>query len=91
MTIFLSRVGFNSKNTEAIVYVLAFSYLDRTATTGDYLRFRAGPDKTWTLAGRVSYLIRDDDAFARLQPEARSARSAVVLRAVALRTLTEWK
>ena len=63
MTIFLSRVGFNSKKTEAIVYVLVFSYLDRTATTGDYLRFRVGPDKTWTLAGRVSYLIRDDNSL----------------------------
>jgi hypothetical protein len=72
MTIFLSRVGFNSKKTEAIVYVLVFSYLDRTATTGDYLRFRLRPDKSWSLAGRVSYLTRDDDAFAWLQPGLRS-------------------
>ena len=96
MTIFLSRVGLNSKKTEAIVYILAFSYLDRTATTGDYLRFRIGPDKTWTLAGRVSYLIRDDNAFAWLQPEAKSARRALELRPVNLRSVTrqnmaEWK
>jgi len=91
MTIFLSRVGFNSKKTEAIVYVLAFSYLDRTATTGDYLRFRAGPDKTWILAGRVSYLMRDDNAFARLQPGAKRARRVVELRPVSLRSITERK
>ena len=101
MTIFLSSVGFNSKRTEAVVYVLVFSYLDRTATTGDYLRFRLGPDKTWTLAGRVSYLTRDDNAFAWLQPEAKSARRALQLRPVNLRSLTrqnmvrqnmaEWK
>jgi hypothetical protein len=96
MTIFLSRVGFNSKKTEAIVYILAFSYLDRTATTGDYLRFRAGPDKTWTLAGRVSYLKREDDAFAWLQPGAKSTRSVVEWRPVSLRNVfrqntAEWK
>jgi len=97
MTIFLSSVGFNSKKTEAIVYVLVFSYLDRTATTGDYLRFRLGPDKTtWTLAGRVSYLIRNDDAFASLQPEAKRAGHGVEWRPVSLRNvsrqnLAEWK
>jgi hypothetical protein len=91
MTVFLSRVGFNSKKTEAIVYILAFSYLDRTATTGDYLRFRMGPDKTWTLAGRVSYLIRDDNAFAELQPVAKSGQRAVALLPVSRQNMAEWK
>jgi hypothetical protein len=86
MTIFLSRVGFNSKKTEALVYVLVFSYLDRTATTGDYLRFRAGPDKTWTLAGRVSYLSRDDDAFAELRKGEKNGQT-VELRAASLRNI----
>jgi len=72
MTIYLSRVGFNSKNDskkkEAIVYVLVFSYVGRMATTGDYLRFLLGADKQWTLAGRVSYLVRDNDLVVSLLP-----------------------
>src|SRR5208282_2935537 len=36
LTIFLSRVGFNQKKTEAVVYVLTFSYTGRVATAGDY-------------------------------------------------------
>ena len=68
MTVYLSRVGFNSRRTEAIVYVLAFSYVGRMATTGDYLRFRLGADKQWTLAGRVSYLVQDNDLVASLLP-----------------------
>jgi len=91
MTVFLSRVGFNSKKTEALVYVLVFSYLDRTATTGDYLRFRAGPDKTWTLAGRVSYLSRDDDAFAELRQGEKNGQKVMKLRPASLRTLTGRK
>jgi hypothetical protein len=82
MTIFLSRVGFNSKKTEAIVYVLVFSYMGHAATTGDYLRFRAGPDKVWSLAGRVNYLTQDSNAFASLQPGARSGRRLPELRTV---------
>ena len=66
MTIYLSRVGLNGKKTEAIVYVLVFSYVGRMATTGDYLRFRTGPDKAWVLAGRVNYLTQDDNGFASL-------------------------
>ena len=66
MTIYLSRVGFDKKKTEALVYVLVFSYVDRAATTGDYLRFRLGADKQWTLAGRVSYLKQDNSLTATL-------------------------
>jgi hypothetical protein len=85
MTIFLSRVGFNSKKTEAMVYVLVFSYVGRAATTGDYLRFRVGPDKAWSLAGRVNYLTREDDSFASLPPRAKSGRTVPELRSVAER------
>lgn len=83
MSIFFSRVGFNKKKTEAIVYVLAFAYDDRMATTGDYLRFRCGPDKVWTLAGRVRYLARDDDQFASLMPKTHTAPTHPQLRSVA--------
>jgi hypothetical protein len=99
MTVFLSRVGFNSRKTEAIVYVLVFSYVGHTATTGDYLRFRAGADKTWILAGRVSYLKQDNNAFASLQPGAKGGHGIAELRPVGLRdglrdglqTMAEWK
>ena len=66
MTIYLSRVGFDKHKTEALVYVLVFAYVDRAATTGDYLRFSLGPDKQWTLAGRVSYLKQDNNLTASL-------------------------
>jgi hypothetical protein len=65
MTIFLSRVGFNQKKTEAIVYVLMFSYMDQVATTGDYFLFRLNKtgDKTgdWETSGRVTYLSKGKD------------------------------
>lgn len=78
MTVYFSRVGFNSKKNEALVYVLAFSYLGRTAATGDYLRFRLGPDKSWTVAGRVRYMHLDDDIFVRLHRDAVSEASVNV-------------
>jgi len=68
MAIYFSRVGFNSKKNEALVYVLAFSYVGRQAATGDYLRFRSGPDHSWSFAGRVRYMIQDNDLFVDLQP-----------------------
>lgn len=67
MTIYLSRVGFDNKKTEALVYVLVFSYGDKVATSGDYLRFRRGADRQWTLAGRVSYLKQDSNLTASSQ------------------------
>jgi hypothetical protein len=66
MTIYFSRVGFDKSKTEALVYVLAFAYVDRPASTGDYLRFRRGADKQWSLAGRVSYLKQDTNLTASL-------------------------
>jgi hypothetical protein len=83
MSVFFSRVGFNNKKTEAIVYVLAFSYVGRMATTGDYLRFRCGPDKVWTLAGRVRYLAEDDDQFASLPSKIHASPTLPQLRSIA--------
>lgn len=75
MTIFLSRVGFNAKKTEAIVYVLVFSYVGQAATSGDYLLFRSnqgtGESKRWSLAGRVKYFSGTDDTFVRLHPKSK--------------------
>jgi hypothetical protein len=55
LAIFLSRVGFNQKRTEAIVYVLMFSYMDQVATTGDYFLFRLDKTGHWETSGRVTY------------------------------------
>ena len=75
LTIYLSQVGFNSKKTEAIVYVLTFSYVGRAETSGDYLRLRLGADKSWALAGQVSYLTRGNTLSASLS----SARNTSTL------------
>ena len=70
--IYLSRVGFNSKRTDAILYVLVFSYDNGVAATGDYLRFRAesgeGESRKWVLAGRVNYFSGVKDTLASLAP-----------------------
>ena len=55
MAFFLSGVGFNSQRTEAIVFVLNFSYLDKVPTEGDYFLFRR-KGKTWQPDGRVTYV-----------------------------------
>jgi hypothetical protein len=83
MTIFLSRVGFNSRKTEAILYVLVFSYVGRVVATGDYLRFRTGPNKAWSLAGRVSYLTQDEYSFASAHPGAHWVRQIPDFRSIA--------
>jgi hypothetical protein len=66
LTIFFSRVGFNSHKTEAIVYVLVFSYVKQVATTGDYLRFHMDRYKKWQLVGRVNYFAGQHKLLARL-------------------------
>lgn len=71
--IYLSQVGFNSKRTDAILYVLVFSYDGGVAATGDYLRLRRpkrrhGERGPWTLAGRVNYFSGAKDRFASLEP-----------------------
>ena len=67
MTIFLSRVGFNDKKTEAIVYVLIFSYMNEVRTAGDYFRFRREKMGGWEPNGRLNYFAIPQD-----QPQAPS-------------------
>jgi len=73
MTVFLSRVGFDSKRSEAILYILVFSYVDQAAVTGDYLRFRRevrrGSGTSWSLAGRLNYFTGVKDSFAWRRPQ----------------------
>lgn len=61
LTLFLSRVGFNQKKTEAVVYVLIFSYIDQVKTTGDYFFFRIGKTGHWEPNGRVTYFSMGKD------------------------------
>jgi hypothetical protein len=61
LTIFLSRVGFNQKKTEAVVYVLIFSYIDQVATAGDYFLFRIDKTGHWKPSGRVTYFTKDKE------------------------------
>jgi len=88
--IYLSRVGINSKRTDAILYVLVFSYDGSVAASGDYLRLRAkqpkgklgdGDKREWYLAGRVNYFTGVKDSFASLAPAPRKARQHAVLSA----------
>jgi hypothetical protein len=58
MAIFASRVGFNPQNTEAIVYLLDFSYLENVPTEGDYFLFRR-VGKGWQPKGRITYFQKD--------------------------------
>jgi len=88
--IYVSRVGINSKRTDAILYVLVFSYDGSVAASGDYLRLRAKQPKgklrdedkrEWYLAGRVNYFSGVKDSFASLAPAAGKARQHAVLSA----------
>jgi hypothetical protein len=54
--IFLSRVGLNVKRSEAIVYVLFFSYMEEVSTSGNFFLFRLNQNKHWEPAGRVTYM-----------------------------------
>lgn len=62
LTIFLSRVGFNQKKSEAVVYVLIFSYMDQVETAGDYFLFRIGKNGHWEPNGRVTYFSKGKDS-----------------------------
>ncbi|HUL14353.1 MAG TPA: hypothetical protein VLV88_00015 [Terriglobales bacterium] len=61
LTIFLSRVGFNERKSEAVVYVLVFSYMDQVSTAGDYFLFRLDRQSLWIPSGRVTYFSKDKD------------------------------
>ncbi|GEM_PF-3174974 len=64
LTIFLSRVGFNTNRTEAVVYSLTFSYMDSVPTEGDYFIFRTDAGE-WKPKGRVTYLQMDPSSDKR--------------------------
>jgi hypothetical protein len=55
LDIYLSRVGFNLEQTEAIIYALTISHLDQVPTEGDYFLFRLEGGK-WAPEGRVTYM-----------------------------------
>jgi hypothetical protein len=59
LEIFLSRVGFSQKKTEAVVYVLVFSYMEHVLTAGDYFLFRMDKTGHWKPAGRLNYFTKD--------------------------------
>ncbi len=61
LTLFLLRVGFNQKKTQAIVYVLTFSYMDQVATAGDYFLFHIDKAGHWKPGGRVTYFTKDKE------------------------------
>lgn len=61
LIIFVSRVGFNQKKTEAIVYVLIFSYMDQVSTAGDYFLFRMNKAGQWEPNGRITYFTLGGD------------------------------
>jgi hypothetical protein len=52
--IFVLRAGFHPQNAEAIIHVLAFSYIDNFPTQGDYFPFRA-IGKQWQPKWRITY------------------------------------
>lgn len=58
---FFSRVGFDSTKTEALVFVLLFSYADNVRSGGDYFRLQLNKDKRWDINGRVRYFEKQPD------------------------------
>jgi len=59
LALFFSRVGFNRRKTEAVVFVLMFSYMEQVATAGDYFLFRLSKKGRWEPDGRVTYFEAD--------------------------------
>jgi len=60
MDIYFSRVGFNPAATEAIVYALTISRMDRVSTEGDYFLFRLDAEG-WKPHGRLTYMEHRPD------------------------------
>jgi hypothetical protein len=54
--IFLSRVGFSTDRTQAIVYVLFFSYMSGVPTSGNFFQFHLDSGKAWQPVGRVTLM-----------------------------------
>ncbi|MGH9865283.1 MAG: hypothetical protein ACRD4H_07700 [Candidatus Acidiferrales bacterium] len=57
---YFSRVGFNPKKTEAIVFVFFASYIEHVRSTGDYFLLElTKKKKQWKLSGRVNEMETD--------------------------------
>ena len=54
-TFFFSQPGLSEEKSEAIVFVLMFSYLDGVPSTGDYFLLSLDKAKGWQVKGRVQY------------------------------------
>ena len=54
--IFLSRVGFSSDRTQAVVYVLFFSYITGVPTSGNFFLFQQHGERAWQPVGRVTLM-----------------------------------
>ena len=52
--IFLSRVGFSTDRTQAVVYVLFFSYMPGVPTSGNFFLFHLDGSGAWQPIGRVT-------------------------------------
>jgi hypothetical protein len=62
-TFFLSRPGFSKDKTEALVFVLMFSYVENVPSSGDYFLVRLDRgSKAWKVGGRVQYFVSDKSA-----------------------------
>jgi hypothetical protein len=60
-TFFFSSVGFDAEKTQAMVFVLLFSYTDGVRTSGDYFRLRLNKKNEWEINGRVRYFEKQPD------------------------------
>jgi len=56
---YFSRVGFNSKRTEALVFAFFASYMKGVGSTGYYFLMRRDTGKEWKLDGRLQMFTTD--------------------------------
>jgi hypothetical protein len=62
-TFFFSQPGFNKDKTEALVFVLMFSYMESVPSSGDYFLIHLDSEtKTWKVKDRVQYYVADKTA-----------------------------
>jgi hypothetical protein len=59
---YFSRVGFNEKRKEAIVFVFFASYFDRAPSSGDYFLLNQHEDGAWKIDGRMNYFNSKKDS-----------------------------
>lgn len=54
--ILFSRIGWNKEHTQALVYVLFFSYIKGLPTSGNFFLFPVNSGSQWEPTGRVTYM-----------------------------------